>query len=191
MKWQREIWLLRRIIVAGGFALLMAVVAILPRLGYIGDALAVPVEKHPTGFWWVDIDCNMSYNPFVYAFSWVSGRGQVSRSFSIISVPTYAGGEFKQPVWRSDSELAEEGILTLILYEVPINILPNFFILIAIELLRTRELYICLIGGIFGFPFGGPIAAFIGFFSGVLTVFLVLPRLKKSGMFAKIFEDRT
>jgi hypothetical protein len=163
MKWQREKSLLKKAVVAGGFAFFIAVLATLPRLGYFAETLAVKRGQSSTGFMLVDIDCNISYNPFVYAFSWVSGRGQFSASFSIVSVPTYIGGDIKFPKWRSDSELAQEGIIVLILHEIPINFLPNFIILIGIELAKMRELYICLAGGIFGFPFGGPIAAFIGF----------------------------
>jgi len=191
LKWEGTKSLLREFVVAGGIAFLLVIPAILPGIGYIGGAYVHVKQKTALGFWLVDADCNVSLNPFIYSLSWMTGRGQYSASFSICSVPTYVGsGSFKYPVWRSQSELEDEAIITLILREIPLNVFCDFVILLAIGLVKRRELYVCLAGGIIGFPFGGPIGAFIIFFCGVLAMFWILPKLRRSGALTRIWESK-
>jgi len=184
LKLNREgmVSLLRKFLIAGGITLLFLILATLPQMGYFGDAHVHVRERNQFGFVLVDADCNVSFNPFLYSLSWMSGRGQYSVSFSLISVPTYVGGgDFRYPVWKSQSELEDEAIITLILHEIPLNVICSFFILLTIELMKMRQLYISLASGIVGFPFGGPIGSFIAFFFGLVLAFWLLPKLRKKG----------
>lgn len=167
----------KKIVVALGIALLFALLGIFSGLGYLGEADVQEVDRDPSGFWWVHAQCNISYNPFLYSFLWLGGQGYFSGNVVYLSVPTYVGSEFKFPLWRSSAELEEEVILRLVLNNLLVNIPFNFAILVMIELMKIRDLYLCLFGGIVGFPIGGPIGAVAGFFSGVLVVMLVVPRL--------------
>ncbi len=189
---KRLIPFVRKLIIAGAIAAFFAVFAVFPRMGYFCEVDIVPedVKKDPFGLWLMPVSCNMSYNPFLYPSSWLVGRGQLSIGFWMYSVPEYVGGEFPSLVWRSEADLEEEAILVLILNEMPMNVISNLLIFLGVELLKLRELYACLFGGVIGFPFGGPIGAFIGFFVGTFAVLFVWPKLKESGLSLEIWKTK-
>jgi len=179
--------LLKRIVISLGISLLFALFAIIPRLGYFGEADVTVIERHWTGFWRLDVKFNATVSPFLYPFSWLSGYGSPSGAFRTVSVPTYiGGGEFSYPAWRTPADLEDEVMTKVIISEVPINILFNFGVILAVELTKLRRLYFCILGGIVGFPIGGPIGAVVGFFVGTLLLIYVIPTIMKSPYGAKI-----
>jgi len=179
---KRQIMLFgKKIVIALGISLFFALLAIFAQLGYFGTAHTEVRERQPSGYWLVDASCNISYNPFLYAFSWSTGRGQFSDDFLMVSAPTYVGGgDIRYPVWRKPADLEEEAILLLVLRETFINIPFNFVAILAIELTKTHDLYFCLLGGIVGFPIGKVVGSIVGFSVGALLILFVLPRLKKN-----------
>lgn len=168
----------KTLVVALGIALFFALLGIFPGLGYLGEANVRVTERDPYGFWLVHADCNISYNPILYSFSWLALQGHVSHNFLFVSVPTYVGSGIRSPAWRSFVELEEEAILMLILDNVVTNIPFNFIVFTMIELMKMRDLYLSFIGGIIGFPIGGTFGAIACFLAGVLFVMLIVPRLK-------------
>lgn len=170
---------MRKLAVALAIAGLFALLSIFPRIGYLGEADVKVIARDPFGFWLVLARCNMSYNPFLYGFSWLAGSGQFSGTFRYVSVPTYAGGGFPAPVWRNTPELQDEALIRLVLTQLYMNIPYNFIILLVVELTRMRDVYLCLIGGVIGFPFGGPLTALAGFFAGVFLIVFIMPRVRR------------
>jgi len=171
----------KKIVIASGITLFFALLAIFVQLGYFGTAHTEVRERQPSGYWLVDVSCNISYNPFLYAFSWSTGNGQFSDDFLMVSEPTYVGGgDIRYPVWRTPADLEEEAVLSLVLRETFINIPFNFVAILAIELTKTHDLYFCLFGGIIGFPIGKVVGSIVGFSAGALLMLVVLPRLKKN-----------
>lgn len=126
----------------------------------------------------LDASFNATFSPFLYPFSWMSGYGSPSGAFRTVSVPTYVGGEFKRPAWRKPAELEDEVMIKVVVSEVPINILLNFVVLLAVELTKMRSFYFCLVGGILGFPLGGLIGAVVGFIVGLFLILYVMPKVK-------------
>jgi hypothetical protein len=170
-----------KIIIVLGITLFFALLAIFAGLGYFGAAHTKVIERYSSGYWLVDASCNITYNPFLYAFSWSTGRGRFSANFTIVSTPTFVGGgETRHPLWRTPADLDEEATIAVILTEVFINIPCNFVIILAIELTKTRYFYLCLFGGAIGFSAGEVAGSIVGFFVGALLIAFVLPRLRKS-----------
>lgn len=181
-----------------GIALLLFLLSLFPNLGYYGEVETSVGARSPTGFWLVQARANMTYNPFLYSLSWMQGEGVLSdRTFTFVSYPTYVGGEFKFPLWRTPSELEDEAILRLVLSQMYNNLLYNIAVLLLIEFGKLRSLYFCLLGGIIGFPLGGiwgfpleaTIGSFIGFLTGILFILFVFPRLKKEGVLVEWWDS--
>lgn len=178
--------LVMKIAIAFGISLLFALLAIIPPLGYSGKAQVKVLERHWTGYWLFDANFSATFNPFVYPLSWLSGYGNPSGAFLFISAPTYVGGEFKYPAWRSPADLEDEVMIKITLKEIPLNILFNFGVFLVVELTRLRVLYFCILGGVLGFPIGGSIGAVTGFFVGALLGVYVIPRIIKSAYRTRI-----
>lgn len=170
-----------KIIIVLGITLSFALLAIFAGTGYSGAAHTKVIERDPSGYWLVDASCNITYNPFLYAFSWSTGRGRFLANFTFVSTPTFVGGgETRHPLWRTPADLDEEATLAVILTEVFINVPCNFVIILAIELTKTRYFYFGLFGGTIGFSAGKVVGSIVGFFVGALLIAFVLPRLRKS-----------
>lgn len=189
---------IRKLVIGLLFTGLFALLSIFPNLGYFGEASTSVKAKDPTGFWLVSANCNVTYNPFLYSFSWLLRSGSFSGlTFTFVSYPTYGGGPTPSPLWRTPKELEEEAILGLILDQVFLNLPFNFILLLVIEFGKLRELYICLFGGIIGFPFGGMvgfpvggvIGAVTGFSVGILVIVFLLPKLKKNTTLIKLWDS--
>lgn len=173
--------LLKKAGTALGMAGLFTFLSIFPGLGYHGEAATQIIEKDPVlpGFWIVEAQCNVSFNPFLFPYSWVSGTGNLYKArFRFLSVPTYAGYEFKVPVWRSTEELNEEAIIIVLVNRLVPNFLPSFFILFAIALLEQKLLYLCLFGGIIGFLVGSVLGSVLGLAIMVFLTYYVMPKFK-------------
>jgi len=115
-------------LIALGIAVLFGFLGIFPSLGYHGEVNTQVVDRDPWGFWIVSAECNVSFNPVLYPFSWISGRGLYSTAFEFVSVPTYVGYEFKYPAWRSSAELSEEAIIIVLVNHIMMNFIPNLFL---------------------------------------------------------------
>lgn len=184
---RQVVTLLRAIVIALGLAALFWLLGLFYGLGYFGGASTSVVSKDPFGFWLVRADCDITFNPFLYSFSWLTGNGYISPSFLYVSVPTYFGGPVDSPygghyldiVWRNTEDLEEEATLIAVLSQIYVNIPFNFAVVLTIELAKIRDLYFCLIGGILGFPLGGSVGAVVGFFVATLAMIFIIPKLRK------------
>jgi hypothetical protein len=187
-KWKsRSKLFAKRLVIALGLTALFTLIAIFPGLGYFGKASVEIKSEENFGFWVVDANCNILYNPFVYPFAWLSGRGHLVSNFTMVSIPTYArmgeGGYY--PVWRTPAELADDAVVLRITDELYMNIPYVFLILLAVGLVAGWDSYVYFIGGIAGFAVGGVLGTIVGFFGGALVIIFILPRLKKSMVLSK------
>ncbi len=186
MNGQNAIALTRKIIIALGVSLLFALFAIMPMLGYSGEA-DIEVERQLTGFTRISVDFKATFSPFLYPFTWVTGYGTPSGFLQFISPPIYGGyGEIKTPVRLKESDFEDEAWIRIVLSEAPANIPWNFAIVLALELVKERRLYFCLLGGVFGFPLAGIIGAVVGFFAGIVLMLYVLPIADKNSYTTRI-----
>jgi len=181
----RYISYLRKVVLALVLTGFFSLLSFFPSLGYFGEAYASKLYYGSEGAGWLKVhaDCNMTYNPFLYSFSWLGGRGISLDSFDFWSKPLWTTGGI---AWRSLEELGEEAIIRTVLGQLSINIPFNFILILLIGLTEMQDLYLCLIVGIIGFPIGGPIGAFASFFAGLSCVVFIRLRLVKEGILVKI-----
>jgi len=181
----RHISYLRKVVLALGITVFFSILSLFPSLGYFGEASTSKLGYGSEGVGWLKVsaNCNMTYNPFLYSFTWLGGRGVSSDSFIFWSKPTWTTGGIE---WRSPEDLRDEAIIRTVLGQLLVNIPFNFILILLIVLTRMQDLYLCLIVGIIGFLLGGPIGAFASFFAGLSFIVLIRLRLVKEGILVKI-----
>lgn len=185
---KQVILILRKLLIALGVALLFSFLGLFSGLGYYGEASTRTLDKDRMGFWLVEANCNISFNPFLYPFSWLSGKGYFSESFQFLSVPTYVGFDVKYPAWRSTEELNEEAILRVIMNSVVVNIPSNFFMLLAIGIMEQQLLYLCVFGGIIGFLIGQVLGSVLGLIAVIFIAYYLMPKLNILDSIKRFFD---
>jgi hypothetical protein len=190
-KWKsRSKLFAKRLAIAVGLTALFALFAIFPGLGYFGKASVNIKSQESFGFWVVDANCNILYNPFLYPLAWLTGRGHLVTNFTMVSVPTYSRGtgEGFTPVWRTPAELADDAVVLRITDELFTNVPYVFIILLVVGLAVGWDSYLYFIGGILGFAVGGVLGTVVGFFAGALVIIFILPKLKKNMNVSKLWS---
>jgi hypothetical protein len=164
--------------IAVGIALFAALISLFSGLAYTGNA-HIEAQYPNNVLLYIDslINANITYNPFLFPFYWLTGRGLSSYQFLMRSMPISASQY--GVVWPMKTDITDDAMLALSVDAALGNIPYNFIILLAVELLKIRRVYFCMLGGILGFPLGGPVGSLIGFFTIVFVVVLIMPRLKK------------
>ena len=175
----------------GGIALLIALLFVLlsifPTLGYQGEAKINDLYRNwQLLYMEVDISANITYNPFLFSLSWLTGNGIVSTRFMMRAPPKSAVQGMVS--WASLQEVEEDALIMLMLNTVFLNLPYNFIIVLAIELLEKRILYLCLFGGMIGFILGGLVGSLVCFIGGVFVVGIVMPRLRRSKDFTEVIK---
>jgi hypothetical protein len=131
----------------------------------------------------------MTYNPFLFSFFWLTGRGQLSYSFAMRSLPRGANqGMVSFPM---ADEIKEDALIIIALNAIFANAPYNFIIVLAIEFLKVRRFYFCLLGGVIGFPLGGIIGAIISFVTSLFLVVLFVPKLVRSRYIMSLRDSRS
>jgi len=159
---QQLISFTRTLIVTICVLALFTVLSIFPNFSYSGDALTSieGVEAH--GFFWVRAYPNITFNPFLYTFSWLSGNGYYSESFLFLSKPPYNV--------YGPRVLEDEAFNIAVLKQLRINIVFNFILLLILGLMEVQDIYICMLVGAIGFPIGGLLGALAGFATTLIIV---------------------
>jgi hypothetical protein len=180
----------RRFIIASGFTLLLGLLSIFSGLAYSGNARIVASYPNEQ-LLYIDseIVSNVTYNPFLFPFYWLTGKGLSSYHFMMRSVPVAATQN--GVAWPRAKDITDDAMLIISLNALFANILYNFVILLAAELLKIRRVYFCLLGGMIGFPLAGPIGSLISFFTAVLLVVLIMPKFKKNKYFTDLWDSIT
>jgi hypothetical protein len=169
----------KRCLIALGISLLLALLSIIPGIGYHGEAYINDFERNPRYlFTDVNVTTSITYNPFLFPFSWLTGNGQAGLHFMMRVAPQ---GAFMGMVsWESFEEMKQDALLIVTINALFVNTPYIFLILLAIEIMRLRPLYISLVGGIIGFLAGGPIVAIATFLTATFLLWPLISKLKKS-----------
>ncbi len=155
----------RKLLSAIGILIFFTVLSLYPNFSYFGEANIRVEDGDRLGFLWVRAFCNITYNPFIYTFSWLTGNGYYSGSFLFISKPTYYfSGTAPRIKHRTPEDLQQEAIEYAVYRERTINILFNFILFLVIGLVGIQDLYLSIIVGATSFSLGG--------LTGALAVFL-------------------
>ena len=177
--WKHKIIVyLKKSLVPLGITLLFALFSLYPRLAYNGEAQINNVYRNFQLLYQdVDITCNVTFNPFLFPLSWLTGRGQVSQRFLMRTVPK-AVTQFTI-VWPSPEEIKDDALLIVTLNSLFINIPYNFVIFLAIEIIKLRIIYFFFFAGIIGFLVGSLTGALVGSLIGLIIIFLLKEVLNK------------
>ncbi len=170
MRIEREelLSLARTLVVAGCALAFFMVLSIFPDFSFVGEASTRVEDAEPSGFLWVRAYANITYNPFLYTFSWLSGQGIYSGNFLFLSKPPYNV--------YGPRLLDDEAVHYAVVGQLRINATFNFVLLLLLGLLGAHDLYVCMIVGAVGFPIGGVLGAFAGFIVAVAVVSYVKRR---------------
>jgi len=164
MKIERQAWIsfARKLITTICVVTIFTLLSIFPNFSFVGEASIRIEDAEASGFLWVRAFTNITYNPFLYTFSWLSGNGISSGSFLFLSKPPYHIYGVRN--------LEDEAIHHAILDQLHISIIFNLVLLLILGLLEVQDIYICMIIGAIGFPLGGLLGALAGFIATLIIV---------------------
>jgi hypothetical protein len=160
-----------------------------PGFSYKGEASIHVIYEDRLGWMLVNAECNMTYSPFLYAYSWLTGKGQYSEEFFFWSKPTYyfsgydpiTGEPSERVLHRTPEDLQSEAIERKALKEMYANLVFNLLLSALIIIAKMQDMYISIILGTLGFSFLGFAEALVIFVS--LTGFFVYVRARlKTGI---------
>lgn len=169
----------RRLLVTIGILIVFTILSFYPNFSYFAELRLISAEStFLTGYLKVYADCNMTFNPFLHTFSWLTGNGYFSGNFSFISKPIYhTWGEGLRIEHRSFPDLEEEAVEHIALRQIRINVLYNFILFFIVGLLNWQDLYLSMIAGAIGFSIGGLTAAFAAFVPALAILAIINVRL--------------
>lgn len=187
---RRLLPLVRKLLVTIGVVVIFTILSIFPNFSYFGEAQFVGIEGSDVfGFLWVHTSLNISYNPFLYTFSWLTGNGYYSGDFFFISKPTYysTGGDAPAIVHRKPEDLEAEAIDHAVFRQLSINILYNFILLFILRLLNWQDFYLSMIVGAVSFSLGGLVGA-LAFFLPALAIVAYINLRLGGGILVRVWN---
>lgn len=172
-----------------GVVVIFAILSIYPNFSYFGESRFVGIEGSDVfGFLWVRTSLNITYNPFLYTFSWLTGNGYYSGDFFFISKPTYyTKGEAPIIVHRKPEDLEAEAIDHAVFGQLSINILYTFVLFFIIRLLNWQDFYLSMIVGAVSFSLGGLVGA-LAFFLPALAIIAYINLRLGEGILVRIWN---
>jgi hypothetical protein len=173
--------ILKKLILAVAFALLLALLGIFDGIGYHVYQISEIsfVRQGQFGYAIATFKCDILYNPIIYPFYWNIGEGQIKGSFFMFYVPdAYAGSRPYYP------PTPQERLPAYVMSVTSRGILPNLIILFiltgAIEAIGKRSLYLVVFGGVIGFYFSQIIGVIAGVVAGSVAAACFLKYWKGS-----------
>lgn len=176
--------IIRKFIVALLVAFLFTALGLFSGLGYrvnsIEETSFAPTRN---GYANAVFECDMTFNPILYPFYWITRNGQVNGQFSMIYLPdsyvTYrdlqSGDTWGHAVYGVPWDRYADYVMFLTTWGTLPNLLTILFFTIFIEIVGKRSIYIILLCGILGFY----AMSLIGLLVGATTACLVLLLLSK------------
>jgi peptide/nickel transport system permease protein len=125
---------------------------------------------------------NITFNPLLYPFQWLIGKGSLSGNFSMVYLPhAYERGEWGPPIFGSSEEHYENYISYVVSSTTLANTLILLVLTIAIELLQWRVSYISLFAGLLGFLIMSVNGTLIGLVIGaIVAIYITKSKYKLS-----------
>lgn len=179
---RRFIGVLRKVLFALLMTTLFLFLGFFGGLGYNVHAIKEVSFKPHSQLGYADavFFCDITYNPILYPFYWVVGRGSLVGNFSVMYVPEgYMPGEFGGPIWGVKPEERYDAYINMMIsWGTFPNLIFLFIMALAVEFSLDRSVYWVLLSGVFGFLFweiyGAVIGIAVGIFA-VLTIFKLFP----------------
>jgi hypothetical protein len=168
---RRYVTILRKLIVAVLFALLLTLFGVFDGLGYHGYARELSIDESSALGYNVAFSCDIIYDPITYPSYWVMGRGQVSGTFEISDAPL---GMLTGRVFGFRQERESMYLLGMLTWGSTINLIGLLGLTVAIEIIQKRSLYLILLCGMFGFYVFNLLGVLFGIIAGSLVALLLL-----------------
>lgn len=174
--------MLKKFLFALAISMFLLLLSFFGSLGYNVHAIKEVSFKPYSQLGYADavIFCDIVYNPILYPFYWIVGKGRLVGNFSVMYIPEgYKPGEFGGPIWGvKPEERYDTYINILISWGTISNLIILFIINLIIEFVFERLMYLILLLGIFGFIFWELYGIIIGVLIGCIftLVFKIKPR---------------
>jgi len=158
---------LKRVIFALAFTLLMLLLGFFANIGY--HVISIKELPYPLGFRSYGtyaigrFYCDIVYNPILYPYYWFAGTGHFTGNVSMILYPNYGPGEQAYPIFPGpDVREGDLYVTTMLLWGATANMVLLLFITMFLEIINKRIVYLVLIGGTLGFAVASVIGLVIG-----------------------------
>lgn len=176
--WKEKIkTLAKKLVIAALLTLLLIILGTFNGLGYhiysIKEKSFTPYNQ--LGYAHVVLTCDIIYNPILYPYYWLVGRGHLAGDFHLIYIPEgYFPGEFGGPIWRTTQHRINSYLMTMLTWGITPNAITLFLIAIIIESLE-RSLFLSVLFGILGFLMG-----MLGILSGIIFGIIIVVLIKNN-----------
>lgn len=176
----KYVTVLKRIIFALAFTLLMFILGFFANIGY--HVISVKELSYPLGFRSYGtyavgrFYCDIVYNPILYPYYWFVGAGHFTGNVSMIIFPDYGPGEQIRPIFpRPDVREGDLYVTTMLVWGITPNMVFLLFITVFLEIINKRIVYLVLSGGTLGFAVASVLGLVIGsFISALALVYLAV-----------------
>ena len=185
----KYVTVLKRIIFALAFTLLMLLLGFFANIGY--HVISVKELPYPLGFRSYGtyaigrFYCDIVYNPILYPYYWFVGTGHFMGNFSMFILPEgYMPGEFGGSVYpRIDIRESDLYVTRMLIWGTTANMVFLLFITVFLEVINKRIVYLVFIGGTLGFAVASVIGLVVGsFISASAIVYLSVFNKSKMAM---------
>lgn len=164
----KYVTVLKRVIFALAFTLLMLLLGFFANIGY--HVISVKELPYPLGFKSYgtyavgSFYCDIVYNPILYPYYWFVGVGHFTGNVSMILFPNYGPGEQAYPIFPGPDVRESDLYVTTMLYiwGITPNMVFLLFIAVFLEIINKRIVYLVLSGGTLGFAVASVIGLVIG-----------------------------
>jgi len=156
------------------------IIATIPNIGYVARVNSVRIEDVPGNphIRNAMVNCSITYNPFLYPFSWTMGNGWFADKYCFLSYDELQIIGEEKPYMHyqhlTTKEIVDTAIGRLFVEQFNAGFLFNLVLFIVIALLRVHDLYVCMLGGVAGFILGGTIGFAIGALIGSFVMFFAV-----------------
>jgi len=163
----KYVTVLKRIIFALAFTILMLLLGFFANIGY--HVISVKELPYPLGFKSYgtyavgSFYCDIVYNPILYPYYWFVGAGNRTGNFRMIIFPNYGPGEQAYPIFPGpDVREGDLYVTAMLVWGMTPNFVLLLFITIFLEIINKRIVYLVLIGGSLGFALASVIGLVVG-----------------------------
>jgi hypothetical protein len=188
----------RKLVVAVLVAFLFTLLGVFQGLGYhVNNIQELSFERKwdlwDEAYGVATFECDLTYDPLLCPFYWISGNGHVNGNFTMIYQPEYTTLQDPQthetgstPYWSDRNGRYLDYVMALSYWGTLPNLLTLLFLTVIVEIVGKRILYAIIFCGILGFYALGLTGALVGVMIGCLAWLLFSKFL--SGSLARLWD---